>query len=162
MNIHITALCFATFALCIYALIDWFKPNLGLIIMTAFVMHPSFPTNIAGIQGLNLWNLVLANILLAWLLNRRGERLFWDMPRIINVFLVLWLGVLIVAWVRMVVDRSTMPDYPLVGLVSDYIINTIKLPIVGLMLFDGCRTRHHAEIALACICLLFVLCSWFK
>lgn len=157
MSIHIIALSILVVSLCIYAWKDWFKGLCGLIIMTAVVMHPSFPQNIAGVQGLNPWNLVFANVFLAWLRNRGREGLFWDIPKVINVFLVLWLGVLMVSTLRMLVDRSTMTDYPLVGLVSDYIINTIKWPIAGLMLFDGCRTRHRAEIALACICLLFAL-----
>ena len=92
MSIHIIALFILVVILCIYAWIDWFKALCGLIIMTAFVMHPSIPKHIAGVQGLNPWNLVFANVFLAWLQNRGREGLFWDMPRVINAFLVLWLA----------------------------------------------------------------------
>ena len=57
----------------------------------------------------------------------------------------------------MMVDRSNMLYFPLKSLISEQLINTIKWPIVGLLLFDGCRTRHRVKLALACILLFFVL-----
>lgn len=159
MSMHIIALYFVSFALCIYAWKDWFKGLCGLILMTAVASHPSFPTSIAGIQGLNMWNLVFANVGLSWLSNRRREGLSWDMPRKINVFLVLWLCVLFVAWMRMIFDRSQLAGTTLKGLVSDDLINVMKWPMVGLLLFDGCRTRHRFRVTIASIVLLFVMFS---
>ena len=143
--------------LLIYAWKDWFKSLCGLILLTAVMGRPDFPNSLGSIQGLNVWNVLFADIFFAWLANRRREGLFWDMPTKINVFLVLWLGVILVGWVRMMFDRSQVSYFTLADLISEQLINTIKWPIVGLLLFDGCRTRHRIKLALACILLLFGL-----
>ena len=143
--------------LLVYAWKDWFKSLCGLILLTALMYRYDFPTSFGGIQGLNVWNILFADIFLAWLMNRRREELVWDMPTNINVFLVLWLGVILVGWVRMMLDRSHLANLTLTDLISEQLINTIKWPITGLLLFDGCRTRHRIKLALACILLLFAL-----
>ena len=143
--------------LLVYAWKDWFKSLCGLILLTAVMGRLDFPQSLGGIQGLNLWNILFADIFLAWLANRRRQGLVWDMPRNINVFLLLWLGVILVGWVRMMVDRSQLAHLTPGALISEQLINTIKWPIVGLLLFDGCRTRHRIKLALACILLLFAL-----
>lgn len=143
--------------LLVYAWKDWFKSLCGLILLTAVMGRLDFPKSLGGIQGLNVWNVLFADIFLAWLWSRRREGLVWDMPTNINVFLLLCLGVILVGWVRMILDRSQLTEYTLTHLISDHLINTIKWPIVGLLLFDGCRTRHRIKLALASILLLFAL-----
>ncbi len=143
--------------LLVYAWKDWFKSLCGLILLTAIMYRYDFPTSFGGIQGLNIWNILFADIFLAWLVNRRRQGLLWDMPTNINVFLVLWLGVILVGWVRMMFDRSQLAHLTLGTLVSEQLINTIKWPIVGLLLFDGCRTLRRIKLALVCILLLFAL-----
>jgi O-antigen ligase len=143
--------------LLVYAWKDWFKSLCGLILLTAVMGRLDFPQSLGGIQGLNMWNVLFADIFLAWLMNRRRQGLLWDMPTKINVFLVLWLGVILVGWVRMMVDRSQLAHLTPLDLISEQLINTIKWPIVGLLLFDGCRTRHRIKMALACTLLLFAL-----
>ena len=143
--------------LSIYSWKDWFKSLCGLIFLTALIGRLDFPDRFVGIQGLNLWNILFANIFLSWLVNRRRQGLLWDMPAHINVFLVLWLGVILVGWVRMIFDLSQLPDLTLTDIISEQLINTIKWPLLGLLLFDGCRTRHRIKWALASILLLFAL-----
>jgi len=143
--------------LLVYAWRDWFKSLCGLILLTAVMGRLDFPQSFAGIQGLNLWNILLADILLAWLANRRRQGLVWDMPAHISLFLALWLGVILVGWVRMMFDRSLLTHLTTASLISEQLINTIKWPIAGLLLFDGCRTRHRIKLALASILLLFAL-----
>lgn len=140
-----------------YAWKDWFKSLCGLILLTALMNRYDFPTSFGGIQGLNLWNILFANVFLAWLANRRRQGLLWDMPTHINVFLVLWLGVILVGWVRMMFSGDRPEDLTLANLISERLINMIKWPLLALPLFDGCRTRHHIKLALACILLLFAL-----
>ncbi|MCP4609805.1 MAG: O-antigen ligase family protein [Planctomycetes bacterium] len=146
----------------VYAWKDWFKGLCGMILLTAIMGRYDFPQSIGGIQGLNIFNILLGNICLAWLTHRKHQGLSWDMPTIINVFLLLWLGVILVGWMRMVLDRSNMVNlffqpFPLKNLISEQLINTIKWPITGLLLFDGCRTYRHIKLALATILLLFAL-----
>ena len=52
--------------LSIYAYRDWFKSVCGLILLMAVIQHPDLPKNILGIQGMNAWNILLVNVLLAW------------------------------------------------------------------------------------------------
>lgn len=157
MSIRLLALYFLVAGLSIYAWKDWFKGLCGLILLTTVIGRPEFRENFAGIQGLNIWNILFADVFLAWLMNRRREGLSWDMPATINVFLLLWLSVILIGWGRMMVDREHLPNATVVGLVSDQLINTIKWPIAGLLLFDGCRTRDRSKLALASILLLFAL-----
>lgn len=141
----------------VYAWRDWFKCLCGLILLTPFIGRHDFPVSIAGIQGLNVWNVLFADIFLAWWTNRKQEGLSWEMPKIINIFLALWLGVILVGWIRMIVDRSLLMNHGLIDLFSEELINTIKWPIVGLLLFDGCRTRHHTKLAFICTFLFFAM-----
>ena len=53
--------------LLVYAWKDWFKSLCGLILLTAVMGRQDFPESIGGIQGLNLWNILFANVFLAWL-----------------------------------------------------------------------------------------------
>jgi O-antigen ligase len=143
--------------LIVYTWKDWFRGLCGLILLTTVMNRPEFPQSLGGVQGLNLWNTLFANVFLAWLVNRRREGCAWDMPASINILLMLWLGVILVGWVRMVLDRSELPQWGLVDFISEHLINTIKWPIVGLLLFDGCRTRRRVQWALACTLLFFAL-----
>ena len=143
--------------LSIYAWKDWFKSLCGLILLTVIAAQPGFPQSFGNIQGLNLLNIVFTNVLLAWLMNRRRQGLFWDMPRNITVFLLLWLGVILIGWVWMIFDTSNLKGFTLIDLISEQLINTIKWPLLGLLLFDGCRTHHQVKVALACILLFFAL-----
>ncbi len=157
MSIRLTALYVFVTALSIYAWKDWFKSLCGLILLTAVMGRLDFPKSFAGIQGLNVWNILLADIFLAWLANRRREGLVWDMPRPVSVLLVLWLGVILVGWARMMLDRSLLTDSTVVDLTSEQLINTIKWPMAGLLLFDGCRTSPRVKWALASTLVLFTL-----
>ena len=143
--------------LSVYAWKDWFKSLCGLILLTALVKRYDFPTSVGSIQGLNLWNILFANVFVAWLVTRRHQGFFWDMPRNVNVFLVLWLVVILVGWARMMFGGDRPEDLTLANLISERLINTIKWPLLALPLFDGCRTRHHVKLALACILLLSAL-----
>ncbi|HUU17738.1 MAG TPA: hypothetical protein VMW72_11355 [Sedimentisphaerales bacterium] len=112
--------------LSVYAWKDWFKSLCVLILLTALINRYDFPTSFGGIQGLNLWNILFANVFLAWLVNRRRQGFLWDMPRQISVLLLLYLGVILVSFLRVVFDRSHIEDYPLSNLISEELINTVK------------------------------------
>ncbi len=67
MSIRTLTLYIVVAGLSIYAWKDWFKSLCGLILLTAVMGRPDFPESIGGIQGLNLWNILFANVFLAWL-----------------------------------------------------------------------------------------------
>ncbi len=147
--------------LCAYAFRDWFKSLCGLILLMAVIEHPDIPKNVANIQGLNPFNVLLLLVGLNWLMQRRGQGLVWDMPRNVTMLLWAYFGVVVVGFVRMMIDRNNIflmaRDYTTLGLVSEYFINTIKWVMPGLMLYDGCRTRANMKWGMAAVLGVFVL-----
>jgi len=159
MSIRLTlAYLFVAF-LCIYAWKDWFVSLCGLILMMAVIHHEDMPTNVYGIQGLNLWNVLFASIFLAWLANRSRENLQWDMPRHVNILLLLYLGVILVGALRAAVNRGYFQAYPLKHLISDQLINTVKWVLPGVLLFDGCRSRQRAKMAIISLLAVYFIIS---
>jgi O-antigen ligase len=159
MSLRHLALYALVAGLSIYAWKDWFKSLCGLILMMVVLENKNMPSNIMGIQGLNPWNVLFVMIFLAWLANRQREGLTWDMPRHMNILLLLYLAVISFGVMRAVFDRGNLPGYPLKSLISDQFINTIKWVLPGLLLFDGCRTRRRVVVALSCILVVYVLIS---
>lgn len=125
----------------------------------AVIEHGDMPTAMFGIQGLNPWNVLCVTVFLGWLVNRQRERLRWDMPRHVNLLLLMYLVVIVVGFLRAVFDRRYIEGYPLVHLISNELFNTIKWTIPALLLFDGCRTRRRVIVALVCILSLYFMVS---
>jgi O-antigen ligase len=155
---------FCTF-LTVFAWRDWFKALCGLILLMAVVEHPDMPKSLAGIQGLNPWNIVLFSVVCAWRVQRKKEGLTWDMPRGINWLLILYLVVTLVSTARLLADYHGVLEFtiaketdpPTVGsMVSEFLINTVKWVFPGLMLYDGCRDRTRLKWAVAAVLLVYV------
>jgi O-antigen ligase len=144
-------------ALSIYAWKDWFVGLCGLIVLMAGMSHPDMPRAMFGIVGFNPWNLLFGAILLGWAVNRCRERPRWDAPRVVATLLLLYLGVIIVGVLRAALDPGHYPEYPLRALINDQLVNTVKWILPGVLLFDGCRTRRRAVIALSCLLVMYVL-----
>jgi O-antigen ligase len=142
--------------LSVYAYRDWFKSLCGLILLMAVIEHPDMPKNIMNVQGFNPWNLLMLNVAIAWFIDRTRKGVVWDMPRHINVLLLLYLGVILVAFARAFIDQSHLDNMSAGTLVSEHLINAIKWVFPGMLLFDGCRTQERYTKALACILLLYV------
>ena len=123
----------------------------------AFTEHPDMPKTMLGIQGLNPWNIGLFFVLLAWILNRGREKLSWDMPRHIKYLLLLYLAVVLIGFFRMMGDPGEVEKLSTEGLVSEYLINSIKWVIPGLLLFHGCNSRSRFMIGLASLLGLYFL-----
>jgi O-antigen ligase len=155
--IRLTLLLAIVLFLALYAWKDWYKSLCGLILLMAVIEHPDMPKTMLGIQGLNPWNLLLLVILLAWLVRRRHEHLSWDMPPSISLLLLLYLGVVVTGFLRMMSDRGTLVEYTTDYLVSEHLINTVKWTIPGLLLFDGCRSRTRFRAGLASVLGIYLL-----
>ncbi len=154
MSIRITVLCIFVTFVAIYAWKDWFKSLCGLIVLMAFLEHPDMPTKIAGIQGLNPWNMLMTMVLLAWFVQRRQEGFILDIPRVVKILILLYFLIVLFSFLRMMADRENIPWRTTTQLISRYFINTYKWVIPGLLLFYGCRSRERAKIALVAILLL--------
>lgn len=153
---RINLLCIMIAFFCGYAYVHWFRALCFLIVLMGVVEHPDMPKNIMDIQGLNPWNLLFFNVLLAWLLRGRRERPAWDMPRVITVLLLLYLGIVLVGFFRAAQDLYLLGIAP-ATMVSEYLINTIKWTIPGLLLFDGCRDLRRLRLATGSVLAMYGL-----
>ena len=157
MSIRLTALYIFVAFLVIYAWKDWFKSLCGLIFLMGVIEHEDMPKSIFGIQGLNTWNVLFVVIFFAWLISRHREKPKWDMPRHINILLLLYLGVIVVGFFRALFDRGYLGGYPIKYFFSEELINTVKWVLPGVLLFDGCRTRKSVMMFLVCLFGMYLL-----
>ena len=164
--IRITLLWMFIAWLSITAWSNWYRSLCGLIILMAVIEHPDMPKSLFEIQGLNPWNILLFVIILAWFVQRSSTRLKWDMPKHINILLLLYLTVIVVSFLRMMVDRQGINDFAMlrgveipttIYLVNEHLVNAIKWVIPGLLLFDGCRDGKRFRMGMASLLLLYFL-----
>ena len=135
-------------ALAVYAFKDWYKSLCGLILLLAVVEHPDFPKTMMGVQGLNPWNILLAVVLIAWARGRKVENLQWDMPKGMNWLLAIYFSIIFISVGRFIGQPAAYIEFSLLiqeempgtfSIASEYIINSVKWVIPGILLFDGCR-----------------------
>ncbi len=158
--IRLTLLWLVVFGVLAYSWKDWYRGLCGLVVMMAIIEHPDMPKEMFGIPGLNPWNLMMLNILLAWLSQRRNEGLRWDMPRHITFLLLLYLGVVLVSFVRIIGDTAVLEFYYGAGMsyfINDYLVNTVKWVLPALLLYDGCRTEERFRLALFSVLVVYIL-----
>lgn len=164
--IRITLLTLFVAFLCAYAWKDWYKSLMGLIVLMAFMQHPDMPTNMLGIQGLNPWNILMLNILAAWSVQRRKERLAWTLPRSMNILLLLYFAIILLAFFRMIGDTGMlqasrealgMKPASTLSLWSDYFINSFKWVIPGLLVCHGCNSKERFYWTVTAIILFYLL-----
>jgi hypothetical protein len=66
--------------------------------------------------------------------------------------------VVLVGFVRLLVDSSALGEAETTASIwSDYLINTVKWTVPGLLLFDGTNSRQRFMLGLACSLLMYVL-----
>jgi O-antigen ligase len=140
----------------VYAWRDWFKATCGLILLMAVIQHPDMPKSLLGVPGLNPWNVALASVTAAWLLDRKRKGLTWDLPPRVAMLAGLYMAVLFVASIRMIVDREYL-DETTAYLVGEHFINVFKWVLPPLILFDGCRSRKQLNIALFSVLAVYFL-----
>ncbi len=157
---RVYALWLVVLVLSVYAWKDWYKSLCGLIVLMAVLEHKDMPRTIFDVPGLNPWNLVFFIVLIAWISRRQRERLPWDIPKVPAILLLLGVGVLLLGAARLVVDRQHLiEELSITEVLSDYVFNPVKWVVVGLMLFDGCRSRRRLVLGLASILALYFLIS---
>lgn len=147
----------------IYAWKNWFVSLCGAILLMAVLEHPDMPKSIGGIQGLNAWNLLMLNVLLAWRRGRSWEGLTWDMPRYIMVFVWTYAIVIVIGFARLILDVSALgkseffDDFSILWGTSEFLVNCFKWVLPGALLFDACRTRQRVIIGLVCTLAVYFL-----
>jgi O-antigen ligase len=162
MSIRVALCILFVLGFSIYAWRNWFASLCAAVFLMAFLEHPDMPKNIADIQGLNPWNFLMLNVLLAWWRERRANGRAWDMPRYLNLMAAGYLLVILIGVGRMLMDmeplrRSDFSDLGFSWAISDCLINSIKWVLPGILLFDACRTRRRTIIALATVLSVYFL-----
>jgi len=164
--IRITLLTLLIAYLCAFAWKDWFKAACWLVLLMAVFQHPDMPKSIAGIPGLNHWNFLFMNVVMSWFINRKKQRLPWDMPPHLNFLLFLYSFFIILSVIRYLSDPSGIIElgrnfgmsYDLGGAaINEYIINCFKWVFPALIIFDGCRNRKQYNFAVVMLALMFIL-----
>ncbi|MFT6139466.1 MAG: O-antigen ligase [Psychromonas sp.] len=164
--IRITLLTFLIAYLSVYAWKDWFRAACWLVLLMAFVEHPDMPKGIAGVPGLNHWNFLFVNVVFSWLVNRKKEKLAWDMPKHFNLLLFLYGLLIFISVIRYLSDHSGVDELiQFVGgsadtginAIDEYLFNCFKWVLPGMIIFDGCRNRKQYDFAIIMLALMFVL-----
>ncbi|WP_299659947.1 O-antigen ligase [uncultured Psychromonas sp.] len=164
--IRITLLTLLIAYLSVYAWKDWFRAACWLVLLMAIFQHPDMPKAIGGIPGLNHWNFLFVNTVLSWLSNRKKENITWEMPRLINVLLLIYAFFVILSVIRYLYDQSGLIEwFEVIGVrppkamsdINEYLINCFKWVLPGMIIFDGCRTRKQYNFAVITLALMFVL-----
>jgi O-antigen ligase len=128
----------------------------GVILFMAIYGRPDMPSQMLGIPGLNPFNVLLLNVTLAWFAKRREEKRRWDMPGYVNVLLILYAIVVLVATARMLADPEQL-RMSTKEMVIEYLLNTFKWVVPALLVFDGCRSRERFYLTLLAILGLYAL-----
>ncbi|MBL3589887.1 MAG: O-antigen ligase family protein [gamma proteobacterium endosymbiont of Lamellibrachia anaximandri] len=149
-----------------YAFKDWYKSLCVLIALMAVVEHPDMPKTILGIQGLNLWNLLLIFVVMGFLGQKGQEKLKWDMPKFLTLLLWCYLGFVLVGFFRLVDDLSVVNSYHLFlewealttkDVISEYLINTLKFMVPAVLVYYGCNSEERMRLTMASIVAVYFL-----
>lgn len=140
-------------ALCVTAVRYWYAALCGVVLLTVLTQHPSMPTNMFGIQGMNPWNAALLVVLISWWINRR-----YDPPRVptsprVAIMFALFVALTVLTGIVAAVDHGSVQGpgagrLDFLGMVVNTIINPLKYVVVGVLFFDGARTRQRVKMAL--------------
>lgn len=136
---------------------DWFIGLCSCIILMAFVEHPDMPKSIGGIQGFNLWNILFANVFLAWWSRRRYENLELGLPGVVRFLFISYMIVILISSLRLLLFTKDSAQYTTMYVISEFFINTFKWVFPGILLYDGCRTRKRVTLAIVSILSVYLL-----
>ena len=153
--IRLSILWIVVTAVAIYTWRDWFKGLCGLIVLVGILEMPDVPRTMFGIGGLNFFNLLLVNVLAAWLIARHRENLKFELPAHVGVLLTIYLGLILIGFYRLYEHPAYIVETRM-GLIQEYLINTLKWTLPGVMLYDGCRTRERTTLALLSVMSIYL------
>ncbi len=115
------------------------------------------PKSLGGIQGMNLWNILIFNVVLAWWRERTQEGRELQLPRSILVLGLLFIGVITWGFLRLVLDPAYIDDFSFLSATSEYFINAVKWVVPGILLADGARTEGRVKIAVFALLSVYIL-----
>ena len=131
----------------------WYLALCGLVFLTTLNQHPSMPTSIGGIAGLNPWNALWLVIIICWANDRRQHPHPVPVPRWVVGLIGAYVVMVVVTGLMAVMDssmlaRTTMAGRGTSGIIIDGIINPLKYLVVGILFFDGARDLQRVRQAM--------------
>jgi O-antigen ligase len=150
----------------LYAFKDWYKSLCCLIVLAGIFQHPDIRGPMLGIQGLNLWNILFASVLIGWILSRGHEGPARKMPRRIKILLFLYFAVIVASFSRMLAHQEAIVHFAeMTGIRipsttyfwSEYLINALKWIVPGMLFFDGCRSRSRFIFGISSLLALYFI-----
>lgn len=160
--IRLTLLWLFIAVITVYSWKNWYAGLCGLILLMGVMEHPDMPKGMLGIPGFNPFNLLLLDVVMACVAQRRAENLKWDMPKHLTLLMVLFLGIIGAGFFRLIRDPYWVVFYfkydSVQSMVNEFVINTIKWAIPGLLLFYGCNSRERFKLALGCTLGMYKSC----
>jgi len=136
---------------------DWYMSLCVLVVFTAIIEHPDVPKTIAGIQGMNPWNILFLFVILGWMANKKKEMLTWGIPKIAKYLFLVYMAFCIIAYVRLSSDIALLADWKQLlgsdsptrlGLFSEHFINTMKWAVPGVLFFHGCNSPRRLKMGI--------------
>ncbi len=156
---------FVVLFLCIYAWRDWYKSLCGLVVMMAVINHETMPEAMFGIVGLNPSNMLLLNVILAWMAAKKREQRQWDMPAGVNFLLFAYTAVVLVALIRYGFNQEGARELAAVSgrrpetffeVFADNFINSFKWVFPGILLYSGCNSKERFLWGMVSLMLMYL------
>jgi len=137
--------------LSIYAWRNWYVAACATLPLMAVLQRQDMPHAMLGILGLNPWNVLVANVMLSWLVNRKRDVIPVKQPLSFRVALFCYVSVILVSCLRLLSRADAIPSHLPHEIVTEFGLNSVKWLLPIFPLFDGCTTRKRAMLGLACV-----------
>jgi hypothetical protein len=151
-------------ALAVYAWRDWFVSACALVVLAALMKYRDMPRTMGDIPGANPWNLLLVAVVAAWIVTRRRNPAAGPCPRYVAVVFGLYAVMMLVAFLRGVMDLGPLQAVGIGGFTIEYLLNPAKYLVLAALVFDGARaSRRNLLLAYGAITaqvLLFTVMTW--
>jgi len=168
--IRIGAVSLIILVMSIYAYRDWYKSLCCLVTLMAVVEHPDLPRSLGGIPGMNLWNVLFLNVVAAWAITRGREGLKWNVGWKANLLLLFYFIFIVIGVRRLMGEVRVIEEEVFLmqgsrihiqpaGFIYEYLFNTFKWAVPGVLMMDGCRSRSRFLLGIASILALYLLLS---
>jgi O-antigen ligase len=120
------------------------------------MQHPDMPKSMFGIPGMNLWNVLILNTGLAWLVFRRFEGNRWDLPAGMSLWFIIYFGIMLISTFRLWLDRNEIIHLTTIDIISEHFINTYKWFIPAIIVFDSAYTKKRIILTLLAIVAMYL------
>lgn len=125
----------------------WYLAACGMLLLTVVAQHPSMPTSMFNVQGVNPWNLCLVVVMGAWWHHRRFEYRGQSATRPMAVLTFAYVIMVLIAAIAAALDRGGHGPVTKYAII-DGLINPLKFVMLAYLFYDGATTPERVRLAL--------------